>query len=132
MARIFGKALLAALVAAGTLVAAPAQAQDKPSGTLSIAWRWDPATGRQEFLHPPSEGEALLDAAARVKSPVVLVRAELSHLLTDEGVAEFQRLAPQLEVVIARGVGHMFTADRNDGFAAELLDRLDQIAEGTL
>lgn len=95
-------------------------------------WRWDPATGRQEFLHPPSEGEALLAAAARVKSPVVLVRAELSHLLTDEGVAEFQRLAPQLEVVIARGVGHMFTADRNDGFAAELLDRLDKIAEETL
>ena len=29
MARIFGKALLAALVAAGTLVAAPAQARDR-------------------------------------------------------------------------------------------------------
>ena len=93
-------------------------------------WRWDPATGRAEFLHPPSEGEAVLAAAARVTSPVVLVRAELSHLLTNEGVAEFQRLAPQLQVVTAKGVGHMFTADRNDAFAAELLGWLDRIPEG--
>ena len=92
-------------------------------------WRWDPATGHPEFLHPPSEGEALLAAAARVKSPIVLVRAELSHLLTDAGVAEFRRLAPQLEVVIARGVGHMFTADRNDAFAEELLAWLAKIPE---
>jgi len=85
-------------------------------------WRWDPATGRPEFIPPPSEGEALLNAAARVASPSVLVRAELSHLLSDEGVEGFRQLAPQLQVVFAKGVGHMFTADRNDGFAAELLD----------
>ena len=92
-------------------------------------WRWDPATGNAEFLHPPSEGEALLAAAARVTSPVVLVRAELSHLLTDEGVGKFQELAPQLQVVMAMGVGHMFTADRNDGFAADLLDWLTKVPE---
>lgn len=92
-------------------------------------WRWDPATGHPEFLHPPSEATALLDAAARVKSPIILVRAEFSHLLTDAGVAEFLRLAPQLDVVIANGVGHMFTADRNDGFAAQLLAWLDRTPE---
>lgn len=92
-------------------------------------WRWDPATGRAEFLHPPSENASLLAAAAQVNSPLVLVRAELSHLLTDEGVATFKRLAPQLDIVIAPGVGHMFTADRNDGFAAQLLDRLARTAE---
>ena len=92
-------------------------------------WRWDPATGHPEFLHPPSEGEALLAAAARVTAPVVLVRAELSHLVTDAGVAEFSRLAPQLTVEVAPGVGHMFTADRNDGFAARLLHWLERIPE---
>lgn len=95
-------------------------------------WRWDPATGKREFLHPPSEGEALLAAAARVKSPIVLVRAELSHLLTDEGVERFQQLAPQLEVITAIGVGHMFTADRNDNFAAQLLECLEQTPTGKL
>jgi pimeloyl-ACP methyl ester carboxylesterase len=93
-------------------------------------WRWDPATGKPEFLHPLSEGEALLAAAARVESPIVLVRAELSHLLTDEGVDRFQQLAPQLEVMTAKGVGHMFTADRNDAFAAQLLECLERTPAG--
>lgn len=92
-------------------------------------WRWDPATGRSDYLHPPSEGEAVLVAAARLKSPATLVRAELSHLLTDEGVEIFQQLAPQLEIITAPGVGHMFTADRNDAFAAQLLARLDRTPE---
>lgn len=87
-------------------------------------WRWDPATGKGEFLHPPSENQAVLDAAAAVRCPVVLVRAELSHLLTDEGVARFKELTPQLEVQVAPKVGHMFTADRNEVFAAQLLDCL--------
>jgi len=53
-------------------------------------------------------------------------------LLTDEGVATFKRLAPQLEIVLAQGVGHMFTADRNDGFAAQLLDWLARTPERTM
>jgi len=92
-------------------------------------WRWDPATGRREFLHPPSENEALLAAATRVISPIVLVRAEFSHLLTDEGVNRFKELAPQLRIVTAKGVGHMFTADRNDDFAAELMTWLERTPE---
>lgn len=92
-------------------------------------WRWDPATGRREFLHPVSENQSLLAAAARATSPIVLVRAELSHLLTDAGVDHFKALAPQLEVMTALGVGHMFTADRNDDFAAQLLDQLAKTPE---
>jgi pimeloyl-ACP methyl ester carboxylesterase len=95
-------------------------------------WRWDPKTGAQEFLNPPSEGESVLAGAARVTSPLVLVRAELSHLVTDQGVARFQQLAPQLEVTTAPGVGHMFTADRNDAFAAQLLDCLERTPERTM
>lgn len=92
-------------------------------------WHWDPATGRREFLHPPGENQAVLAAAARVTCPVILIRAELSHLLTDAGVARFQTLAPQLDVRWAPGAHHMFTADRNDAFATELLDGLAQHPE---
>lgn len=95
-------------------------------------WRWDPATGKREFLHPISENEAITAAAARVKSPIVMVRAELSTIVTDQGVEKFRRLAPQLEVLTAPGVGHMFTADRNDGFAVQLLDRLRHIPENDI
>ncbi len=92
-------------------------------------WHWDPATGDAQFLNPPSEGEALLAAAALLRSPVVLVRAEHSHLLTDDGVAHFRQLAPQLDVRVAKGVGHMFTADRNEAFAADLLAYLERTPE---
>jgi hypothetical protein len=36
----------------------------------------------------------------------------------------FRKLTPQLEVIEAKGVGHMITGDRNDAFAETLLDRL--------
>ncbi|MDT0576329.1 alpha/beta hydrolase [Croceicoccus sp. F390] len=89
-------------------------------------WHWDPATGREVFLHPPSENAAILAAVGRIQSPLVMVRAELSHLVNDRNTARFQSLAPQLEVLIAKGVGHMFTADRNDEFAAQLLAQLER------
>jgi len=87
-------------------------------------WRWDPKTTAAEFLHPPSEGEALIDAAKRITTPVVLVKAELSNIVTSASVAAFRRFTPQLEVVEAHGVGHMFTGDRNDAFAETLLTYL--------
>lgn len=93
-----------------------------------LYWQWDPETAAPQFLNPPSEGLALEQAARRVKDPVVLVRAELSNILTDESVALFRKLTPQLEVVEAKGVGHMFTGDRNDAFAATLLDHLRRFA----
>ncbi len=89
-----------------------------------LYWHWDTRTTAPEFLNPPEEGEALIAAARRVKSPVVLVRAELSNIISDESVSRFQELTPQLEVEIARGVGHMFTGDRNDAFAERLLHHL--------
>lgn len=89
-----------------------------------LFWHWDPRTTSQEFLHPPSEGVALVAAARRVTAPVVLVRAELSEIVTDESVRQFQALTPQLEVEVAHGVGHMFTGDHNDAFADRLLRHL--------
>ena len=89
-----------------------------------LYWHWDPKTVSLPFLNPPSEGEAIERAAARMHDPVVLVKAELSSIVTEESVALFRRLTPHLEVIEAKGVGHMFTGDRNDAFAAQLLDRL--------
>lgn len=93
-------------------------------GDGRLYWQWDPQTVAPEFLNPPSEGRALEDAAARMKDPVVLVRAEHSTIVTDESEARFRQLTPHLEVVLARGVGHMVTGDRNDAFADTLLDYL--------
>ncbi|WP_404477265.1 alpha/beta fold hydrolase [Novosphingobium sp. BL-52-GroH] len=89
-----------------------------------LFWRWDPRTADPRFLHPPSEGEALIAAAHRVSSPVVLVRAELSDIVSAESVRKFRELTPSLEVEVAKGAGHMFTGDRNDAFADRLLHHL--------
>tara|TARA_R110002167_G_scaffold241378_2_gene446708 strand:+ start:809 stop:1657 length:849 start_codon:yes stop_codon:yes gene_type:complete len=89
-----------------------------------LFWHWDPRTAEPQFLHPPSEAEALVAAARRVTTPVVLVRAELSEIVSKESVQRFKDLTPQLEVETAAGVGHMFTGDRNDSFAERLLQHL--------
>jgi pimeloyl-ACP methyl ester carboxylesterase len=93
-----------------------------------LHWHWDPRTTAAEFLHPPSEGAGLLAAAARITTPVLMVKAELSDIVTAESVAAFRALTPQLEVIEAKGVGHMFTGDRNDAFAATLLHYLNRYA----
>jgi pimeloyl-ACP methyl ester carboxylesterase len=91
-------------------------------------WQWDPRTVGPCFLNPPSEGEAVAAAAAQVRCPVVMVRAEHSNVVTDEGVAHFRSITPQLQVIEAKGVGHMFTGDRNDSFAEMLLSYLPVLA----
>src|SRR3546814_19800968 len=80
-------------------------------------WHWDPRTVSPEFLNPPSESQTIEAAAARITTPVVMVRAEFSDIVSDESVALFRKLTPQLEVIEAKGVGHMFTGERNDAFA---------------
>ncbi|MBA2933663.1 alpha/beta hydrolase [Sphingomonas sp. CGMCC 1.13654] len=94
-----------------------------------LYWQWDPKTVSPEFLNPPSETIALEEAAARIKDPVILVRAEFSNIVSDASVDLFRRLTPQLEVIEAKGVGHMITGDRNDAFAETLLDRLGRHAQ---
>nr|ART35584.1 A52 [uncultured bacterium] len=93
-----------------------------------LFWHWDPKTTSPEFLHPPSEGEALIAAARIITAPVVLVKAEYSDIVTQQSVDAFRVLTPQLEVVEAKGVGHMFTGDQNDAFAATLLTYLARYA----
>ena len=91
-------------------------------------WQWDPRTVDPRFLNPPSEGEAVEAAAALIQCPVIMVRAEHSNVVTDKGVAHFRSITPQLQVIGAKGVGHMFTGDRNDSFAEMLLTYLPVLA----
>jgi pimeloyl-ACP methyl ester carboxylesterase len=89
-----------------------------------LFWHWDPQTVSPAFTGGPAEDAAMRDAAARVTGPVILVRGELSDLVTPESVRLFRALTPQLEVVEAAGAGHMFTGDRNEVFAETLLAHL--------
>jgi pimeloyl-ACP methyl ester carboxylesterase len=91
-----------------------------------LFWHWDPLTVSPAFLGGPLEDAAMREAAAQVGSPVILVRGELSELVTPESVRLFRALTPHLQVVEAAGVGHMLTGDRNEVFAETLLAHLSR------
>ncbi len=93
-----------------------------------LFWHWDPKTVSPAFLNPPSEGELIEQAAAGLRMPTILVRAEHSDVVTEESVRRFRDLTPELIVVEAAGVGHMFTGDQNDAFAETLLQFLARFA----
>jgi pimeloyl-ACP methyl ester carboxylesterase len=80
-------------------------------------WHWDPNFLRNpEGLEPPQFVRKLLEAAQRVHVPTLLVRGLQSDIVTEEGIAEFKRALPGLEVYDVLGAGHMVAGDRNDAF----------------
>jgi pimeloyl-ACP methyl ester carboxylesterase len=84
-------------------------------------WHWDPAFMRiddepQRRIDPPR----LRDAASRLRIPTLLVRGAQSDVVSDEGLADMQRLIPTAECVEVGGAGHMVAGDDNDVFATRL------------
>lgn len=80
-------------------------------------WHWDP-----KFIAGPRNAkladmsERMLDAAAKVRIPALLVRGQQSDVVSPEGAAELRGAMPQLEFVDIKGAGHMIAGDRNDAF----------------
>jgi pimeloyl-ACP methyl ester carboxylesterase len=86
-----------------------------------LYWHWDPAI----LSLDPSEHHAIVQDAARTIGeknlcPVMLVRGLSSDVVSEEGVADFRRLVPSLEVSDVSGAGHMVAGDRNDSFNEEV------------
>jgi pimeloyl-ACP methyl ester carboxylesterase len=82
-----------------------------------LHWHWDPKFVRRPTkVEPPMLAAQLLEAASRVRVPTLLVRGMQSDIVTEEGVEEFRRLLPTLEVYDVMGAGHMVAGDKNDVF----------------
>ncbi|MEV0766756.1 alpha/beta hydrolase [Nocardia salmonicida] len=93
-------------------------------------WHWDPAMLRSPDAaddRPVSREiyERAKRAARRITCPVLLVRGQLSDVVSDEGVAEMRELIPHALVTDVREVGHMVAGDDNNVFTENLLDYLD-------
>lgn len=86
-------------------------------------WHWDPQLhpGRYDFDQRQQRLEA---CARRLTLPTLLVRGGLSDLLTEEGVRDFRRLCPYSEYVNVADAAHMIAGDRNDAFAAAVIEFL--------
>lgn len=86
-------------------------------------WHWDPKFIDGTAARPPIEVtevdriNAAVDAILRAGTPMLLVRGQMSDLVTQDRADEFLERFPQVEFVDVAGAGHMVAGDRNDVFA---------------
>ncbi|MDZ5085128.1 MULTISPECIES: alpha/beta fold hydrolase [Mycobacteriaceae] len=95
-------------------------------------WHWDPRFIDGTAAHPPREVEdtdRLHRAVAAILAdavPMLLVRGQVSDLVSRDRADDFLVRFPQVEFVDVEGAGHMVAGDRNDLFADAVLAFLDR------
>ncbi len=93
-------------------------------------WHWDPQFISGTAPYPPFEVtdadrmHAAVDAILRNGVPMLLIRGQVSDLVSQERADEFLARFPQVEFTDVRGAGHMVAGDRNDIFAEAVLSFL--------
>jgi len=93
-------------------------------------WHWDPQFISGTAAFPPFEVtdadrmHTAVDAILRSGVPMLLIRGQMSDLVSQERADEFLARFPQVEFTDVRGAGHMVAGDRNDVFAGAVLDFL--------
>lgn len=91
-----------------------------------LHWRWDPRFAEDRFLRSPDEIRVLEESARRIATPMLIMRAERSHVVAPEHLEGFRRLVPHAEIREAPGIGHMLTGDANDAYAPLIIDFLNR------
>nr|WP_256980157.1 alpha/beta hydrolase [Rhodococcus sp. 15-1154-1] len=80
-----------------------------------LYWHWDP-----DFVSADNDAEALsavlTKAASLVGIPTLVLRGELSDVVSEQGVIEFLSLVPSARAEIILGAGHMIAGDDNVAF----------------
>jgi pimeloyl-ACP methyl ester carboxylesterase len=98
-------------------------------------WHWDPKFIDGTSALPPIEVTevdrlyAAVDEILEAGVPILLVRGQMSDLVTEERAAEFIARFPQLDFVDVSGAGHMVAGDRNDLFAGAVMEFLARHAK---
>ena len=93
-------------------------------------WHWDPKFISGTAAFQPIEATdsdrmyAAVDTILRGDVPMLLVRGQVSDLVSQAGAEEFLARFPQVEFTDVRGAGHMVAGDRNDIFADAVLEFL--------
>jgi pimeloyl-ACP methyl ester carboxylesterase len=93
-------------------------------------WHWDPKFIDGTSALPPIEVtevdrmHAAVQAILRSDVPMLLVRGQMSDLVTEERAAEFIGRFPEIDFVDVSGAGHMVAGDRNDLFAEAIVEFL--------
>src|ERR1700752_921877 len=100
-------------------------------------WHWDPQFISGTAPFPPFEVtdadrmHAAVDAILRAGVPMLLIRGQMSDLVSQESANAFLARFPQVGFTDGRGAGHMFAGDRNEIFAGAVLDFLTRRVDHT-
>jgi pimeloyl-ACP methyl ester carboxylesterase len=98
-------------------------------------WHWDPKFIDGTSALPPIEVTEVdrlytaVEAILRGDVPMLLVRGQMSDLVTEERAAEFVARFPGIDFVDVGGAGHTVAGDRNDLFAEAVVEFLARHAE---
>ena len=98
-------------------------------------WHWDPKFIDGTSALPPIEVTevdrlyAAVEAILRNDVAMLLVRGQMSDLVTEERADEFISRFPEIDFVDVGGAGHMVAGDRNDVFAGAVVEFLARHSE---
>lgn len=98
-------------------------------------WHWDPKFIDGTSAFPPIEVTEVdrmysaVEAIIRTDVPMLLVRGQVSDLVTQERADEFIARFPEIDFVDVGGAGHMVAGDRNDIFAGAVMQFLARHAD---
>jgi len=94
-------------------------------------WHWDPRflDGRRpvDGARRTETEDRLIAAARGLKIPALLVRGGSSELVQEEHAREFLALVPHARFADVSGARHMVAGDKNDQFAAAIMDFLKSL-----
>jgi flavin reductase (DIM6/NTAB) family NADH-FMN oxidoreductase RutF/pimeloyl-ACP methyl ester carboxylesterase len=89
-------------------------------------WRGDPKALSNANL--PAFESRLTEAAARIATPVTLIRGSRNETVSSEVTRKLKDLIKGSEIAEIEGAGHYATSDREDDFNAILIDFLERQA----
>jgi pimeloyl-ACP methyl ester carboxylesterase len=90
-------------------------------------WHWDPKmmTQRPDPAEMDRMAARTRAAAAAVRVPVLLVRGQLSDVVSAEGAADLLETIPHAKYTDVAGTGHMVAGDDNSVFLERVAEFLD-------
>lgn len=90
-----------------------------------LYWHWDPDfLSRRDVDSLQTMNARLAEAARYIDVPVLLVRGQLSDLVSKASVSDMLQRIPHAQVADITGAGHMVVGDSNDAFNQALFQFL--------
>lgn len=93
-----------------------------------LYWRWDTRVVEDRFVRHAGEGGLFAQAAARLRTRTLVLRAGDSTVTSPAQLVRFREVSPHIETMELPGIGHMLTGDSNRAYAAPILAFLAKLA----